>query len=39
MSELCLDCLNKIMRTNDPPRKYIAKEMLCEAVHNLRKLR
>lgn len=23
MSELCLDCLNKLLHTNDPRRKYI----------------
>lgn len=65
MAELCLDCLNNIMNTNDPASKYIltwkkelceecgeykrviirmkyryiAKEMFCEAIHNLRKLR
>ena len=32
MAELCLDCLNKIMNTNDPARKYILtwKKELCE---------
>lgn len=23
MSELCLDCLNKLMGSNDSPRKYL----------------
>lgn len=33
MAEFCLDCWNKLMGTNDPPRKYvISKELdLCEA--------
>jgi len=32
MAEFCLDCLNKMMGTNDPPGKYIiSKEPdLCE---------
>ena len=32
MSELCLDCLNKLMETNDTEKKYIiSKEFdLCE---------
>ena len=32
MSELCLDCLNKLTRANDPRRKYIlSRELdLCE---------
>lgn len=32
MSEICLECLNKIMQTNDPPNKYVlSKDLeLCE---------
>ena len=32
MSELCLECLNKLMGTNDPAKKYIiSRELdLCE---------
>ena len=32
MAEFCLDCWNRIMDTNDPPKKYlISKELeLCE---------
>lgn len=32
MSELCLECLNQLMGTNDPPQKYIISrnEDLCE---------
>lgn len=32
MAEFCLDCMNKLMGTNDPPKKYIlTRELdLCE---------
>ena len=32
MAEFCLQCWNKIMETNDPPKKYILsrKPDLCE---------
>lgn len=38
MSELCLDCLNKIMGSNYPPRKFlISKELdLCEECGELK---
>ena len=38
MPEICLDCLNKLYETNDPPEKYIISKQpeICEECGELK---
>lgn len=40
MSEICLDCWNKLNGTNDPPRKYLLswRRELCEDCRQMKRV-
>lgn len=40
MSEICLDCYNEIMGTNDPPEKYVLSKDLdiCEECGEMKQI-